>query len=243
MKLERNDLYFAAKRLPKELVFIMKTDAWLGKIFVGGGYLRSVVTREAVNDVDVFVGSKDSADFLKKDLQLASGDKRIRVIETKNAYTLLGFSAPIQIIHRWTFDNVKSVADSFDFTICCAAIQTIKLVTGAITFDSWCDDRFYTDLAGKRLIYRKPICNEDAGGSLLRVLKYYQKGYAIPLDSYADVIARMLQAVDMGANKVRTEEGLSSVICGLLREVDPNVDPHHIFHLPSSNQNEDNQGN
>jgi hypothetical protein len=35
MKLEKNDLYFALKRMPKELVSLMKSDTWIGKIFVG----------------------------------------------------------------------------------------------------------------------------------------------------------------------------------------------------------------
>ena len=43
-----------------------------------------------------------------------------------------------------------------------------------------CNIRFYPDLAARRLVYTSPLRNEDAGGSILRVLKFYQRGYRIP---------------------------------------------------------------
>ena len=63
-------------------------------------------------------------------------------------------------------------------------------------FRSLCSGTFYQDLAAKRLRYTRPARNEDAGGSLLRVLKYYQKGYRIPLESFAGVLTRLISALD-----------------------------------------------
>ncbi len=80
---------------------------------------------------------------------------------------------------------------------------------------------------------------EDAGGSLLRVLKFYQRGYRIPLDSMGAVLARLCKAVDWDLVKgqgtaTSWEEQAAKVLTGLLREVDPNIDPDHIAHLPST---------
>ena len=80
----------------------------------------------------------------------------------------------------------------------------------------------------------QPQRNEDAGGSMLRVLKYYQKGYRIPLDSLGMVIARLTKAFDASKIDLKNEFETSKIITGLLRQVDPNVDPTREAHLPSS---------
>jgi hypothetical protein len=69
------------------------------------------------------------------------------------------------------------------------------------------------------------------------VLKFYQKGYRIPLDSLAAVVARLVNDVKVAKLEYVKEESreaqLTKVLTGLLREVDPNVDPSHISHLPA----------
>lgn len=258
-----HDLQFALLRTPKQLLGIMKRPEWAGKIFVGGGFLRSIVAGDEVNDIDVFVTSESAAHNLAAQLVEASGQLSAPGTErltwvTDNAITVKCFKPYIQIIHRWTFDSAKAVSDSFDFTCCCAAFwwesntasDDILTCEGDGQWRSVCDPRFYCDVAGKRLIYRNPIRNEDAGGSMLRVLKYYQKGYRIPLDSLADVITRLVQGVEFGVTSSRsitlgqgrvcfdTPEGtqeFSRIICGLLREVDPAIDPSHVAHLPAEN--------
>jgi len=223
MKLDIQDLRWALQRLPLNLKTVMKEPSWKGNIFVGGGYLRSIVANETVNDVDVFVKTEKDAELLAYKL---CNDKK-DVIKTDNAYTIRG-KMVIQIIHRWLFEKPEDVSNSFDFTICCAVIYFDE------NFDSFCDDRFYVDLASKRLVYRCPVRNEDAGGSMLRVLKYYQKGYRIPLNSLGNVIARLVKSLDSSKTDITNEEQVGKVITGLLREVDPDIDPLHQSHLPSS---------
>lgn len=209
------------------------------RLIVAGGFIRSCVSNDTVNDVDVFCGSKDYAREIA--LRLVDND-RTRIYETDNALTLRGFSFPIQFIHRWTFDDPRAAVCSFDFTIARAAFWCDKTPDMLVPGDGgiWktvCDPRFYPDLAGKRLVYCQPIRNEEAGGSLLRVLKFYQRGYRVPLDSLAAVIARMFRGVDLSKIQesfgVADETQLAKVLTGLLREVDPSVDPSHIAHLPS----------
>lgn len=246
MELNPHDLQQAIRRLPKELVQAMKDDP--DNIMVGGGYLRSIVANEYINDIDVFVPNKDAAKALAQKLSAAgrSGGRPTRHIhESPFAYSIHEYKPMIQIIHRWNFDDVKSVCRSFDFTCCAAAFSWVSFgQNGQSTlhygWDSYCDPDFYTSIAAKRLIYTAPTRDEEPGGSTLRILKYYQKEYRIPLDSLATVLARLFLGIvkpdkpweDMLSSK--DEYQLSKVICGLLREVDPAVDPRHLSHLPSA---------
>jgi hypothetical protein len=244
MKLDYNDLRFAIIRLPINLKKIMEDSNWHNRIFVGGGYLRSIVSGETINDVDVFVKSKEDAELLAYKLCNEKKD----IYKTDNAYTIKG-KLTIQIIYRWVFERPEDISNSFDFTICCAVIYIESFLPAkmnsaseepkqVIKWNSFCDDRFYIDLASKRLVYRKPKRNEDAGGSILRVLKYYQKGYRIPLDSMGSVIARLIHNLDTNRMPLSDEDGVASIITGLLREVDPAIDPSHLSHLPVINDDE-----
>ena len=211
MKLDEQDLRWALLRMPMKLKEVMRDPEWADKVFVGGGFLRSIVSNEPVNDVDIFVKSKQEAELLAFKLRYDKND----IIKTENAYTIKG-KMVMQVIHRWVFEKPEDVSNSFDFTICCAVIYF-----DGKEFRSFCDERFYTDLAAKRIIYRKPIRNEDAGGSMLRVLKYYQKGYRIPLDSLGAVIARLVKALDPEKSDLSDEMQVGKVLTGLLRQVDP----------------------
>ncbi len=234
MKLDYQDLSWALQRLPKNLKTIMQEKDWIGNIFVGGGYLRSIVAGEKINDVDVFVKSEKDAELLAYKLAFDKKD----IIKTDNAFTVKGKIA-IQVIYRWLFEKPEDVSNSFDFTICCAVIYCepkqgeVHKNECPVKWDSFCDPRFYIDLASKRLVYRSPVRNEDAGGSMLRVLKYYQKGYRIPLNSLGSVIARLTKAIDVKQVNITDEVAVAKVITGLLREVDPQIDPEHLSHLPS----------
>ena len=69
---------------------------------------------------------------------------------------------------------------------------------------------------------------------MLRVLKYYQSGYRITVDSLSRVITRIAAGVNYDELIVNynTEElntkQYQKIIRGLLHEVDPNIDPDHI---------------
>jgi hypothetical protein len=217
--------------LPKPLKDILKAEG--ANVFVAGGYIRSCISREKINDIDVFSPSKEKAIELANRLSPAGKKPH----ETDNALTIKVGLHIVQFIHRWTFEKPEDCIASFDFTIAKAAIWWS---TEDSKWHSACADGFYPDLAGKRLVYCYPIRNEDAGGSLLRVLKFYQAGFRIPLDSLGGVIARLMEGVKEEAlppaeasNVGWHEAAVAKVITGLLREVDPLIDPDAIGHIDS----------
>lgn len=252
-QLDPQDLSWAIRLLPQQLKELMEEAG--PRVVLGGGFIRSSVSGERPNDIDLFCRSKEDACSYATQL---AGNKK--VIETGNTYSVRkvgGFF--VQFIHRWTYDNPVQILDSFDFTIACSAVWFAKERLGggdsafygsteAHYWKSLIDDNFYSDLAAKRLVYRSPERNEDAGGSMLRVLKFYQKGFRIPLDSLGAVIARMADAVELKSIEVlpdfdcpsqlgnTTEKRWAKVLTGLLREVDPLIDPTHAAHLPSQAQ-------
>lgn len=231
--LTREDLAWCVRRMPKDVRELLKDRRGT---FLAGGFIRACVAGEEVNDLDLFVASKEEAKAVAARLSDAvdgdlAGTKKVH--ESANAYTVYLRRALVQVIHRWTFKYPAECMESFDFTIAQAAIWW----DGG--WESMCSSRFYPDLAAKRLVYLSPSRNEDAGGSMLRVLKFYNRGYRMPLPDLAAVIARLVGGVDEeelkaarfnGSDAGDNERAMGKVLTGLLREVDPLIDPDHIIH-------------
>jgi hypothetical protein len=221
------DLNFVLSRCPKDIRDLLKNNA--GKLFLAGGFIRSTICGEKVSDIDLFGITRESLLAIAKDLTLFRNG---RFFETKNAITVLSPPRfPVQFITRWLFSDAGTLIASFDFTVCQAVIWAEeKLVdageTGEIKdklyhFRSMVSDGFYPDLAAKRLVYTSPVREEEAGGSMVRAIKFIKKGYNIQAPSLAGVITRIVQRVDF--NKVETEKEIAMIVTGLLREVDPLV--------------------
>lgn len=222
MELVKNDLRFVVQRLPRDIRELLSTHA--GKLFVGGGFIRAIIAGEEPHDIDMFGDDAVRLEVIANDLAALRPGSRVH--KSKNAITVITPDRlPVQFITRWTFTNPGDLVASFDFTVCQAAIWR----SGRQSNDAWSSsisDRFYTDLAGRRLVYTSPKREEEAGGSLLRVIKYVKRGYSIQVSSLGDVVARLAAAAgDPAYIAARATAGLPItlplVIGGLLREVDP----------------------
>lgn len=225
--LEPHDLLWMTRLLPKPVKDIMKQYG--ADIVCAGGFVRSCVLNEQPNDIDLFCPNPTLAKALA--FQLAAGEK---IVETPNAFTIpknKNIRFTTQFIHRWTYPTPYELLESFDFTVACAAFWYDTTLPG---WKSLAHPKFYPDLAAKRLVYLSPKREEEAGGSMLRVLKMYQREFRIPLDSLGAIIARLAVAVDYTKfEDLKSEVEWARIITSLLREVDPLVDNEGIFHLPS----------
>jgi hypothetical protein len=228
--LNQLDLSWCVRRLPKDVRDLIKANP--GKLSLAGGFIRAVIAREEISDVDLF---SDTPEHAREWANKFNEKKGRRIGETENAYTVYGAGLPVQFIHRWTYAQPEAVISSFDFSICAAAIWWEG--------NQWvgrCHDSFYEDLAAKRLVYLSPVRDEAAGGSLLRVLKYYARGYRIPMPSFAAVLNRLVAAIDV-KHAEHGGGGVENVILGLLREVDPLLaevtsDPNDHKHVDQSEE-------
>lgn len=218
-QLTPTDLHFVVSRIPHDVVDLMKKDP----VILAGGFIRSTIMGEKPSDVDLFGKSEPELKALAYKL---SASRKARPHETKNAITVLAPPRlPVQFITRWTFDTLEATSDSFDFTICQAAIRFHEK-----KWESHVSEGFYPDLAARRLVYTSPSRNEDAGGSILRVRKFLSRGFNIQAPSLAAVISQLMSRVNFhGAGildnfgTVVGQEQLTKVVTGLLRLVDPNV--------------------
>jgi len=218
-ELTRNDLRYVVTHLPRDIRTLLTENAC--KLYVGGGFVRATIAGETPSDIDLFGSDPAALDAMA--VLLSSRRPGSKLHRSKNAITLITPDRlMVQFITRWTFDNARDLVASFDFTICQAAIYR----GGHLSNDPWCSAvgaGFYHDLAGRRLVYTSPVRIEEAGGSLLRVIKYVKRGYSIQVDSLGRVVARLSTAVKPGTTLAQTEEGLGTVMAGLLREVDPSL--------------------
>jgi len=186
------------------------------RLFLAGGFIRAIIAGEKPQDIDLFLNEP-----LGKLEAIANTLPGLKIHISGNAITVVRPRMSIQFIHRWSYDTVDALIESFDFTIA----QTVVYYDGG-KFEGCCAADFYEDLAARRLVYTHPRRDEEAGGSMLRVLKFYQRGYRIPLESLSGVIARIAQKIDWAEiDKCPDDKELylTKIISGLLREVDPNV--------------------
>ena len=244
-KLIQQDLHRVMLRLPKDVAEMMKQHG----IMLAGGFIREVVAGQKPNDIDLLGPSVDRLKLAATEL-FHSRKKQARVLETKNAITHV---APprttVQFITRWTFDDPVPLMESFDFTVCQAVVYWVpgSGVHETGHWDSVVSDRFYADLASRRLTYTSPSRHEDAGGSMLRMRKFLGRGYHIDADSLAGIMARMTVRMtdhDNFASIKYSEEGQAGILRAQLREVDPlmvidGVDPIDVEHEEAAHADTD----
>lgn len=220
MQLNKDDLRNVVLHLPKDVRKVLTSRP--GKVFVGGGFIRAVVGREDISDIDMFGNDAATLGIIAAKLQNDRGEDKTRLHTTKNAITLLSENRlPIQLITRWLFQSQEDLICSFDFSVCAAAVF---YKDGQ--WQSQVSPDFYSDLAAKRLRHTNPQREEEAGGSMLRVLKYVKRGYSISPESLAEVMARVhIAAEDIKQNVTVDANGkimsIGDITKKLLREVDP----------------------
>jgi hypothetical protein len=210
-KLTQGDLRNILTHLPKDVRNLMKTRA----IFLGGGFIREVISGGVVNDIDLFGINIDDISLYASAF---TNDRKAREHRTDNAITIITPNRmPVQFITRWTFADPKELMKSFDFTVCQAVLWYDK---ESESWQSATHNDFYADLAAKRLVYTSPLREEEAGGSIMRIVKFMARGYNIQAPSIAGVVSRLVAAVDFERDD-KQDGWLEHVLCGLLREVDP----------------------
>lgn len=181
------DLRAVIAAIPKHVREILEEKSWHGNAFVAGGFIRAVVTGEKINDVDIFTTDLQRVTGLVESLGMGR-----EVHSSPSAHSIDTNGFPVQVIRAWLFGNAFSCIKSFDFSICQAVVWNEGGAWRSAT-----GENFYADLAAKRLRYTNPTRTESfVGGSLLRVLKHYQMGYTINVDSFSAVLSKIFKDID-----------------------------------------------
>jgi len=152
------------KQKADELIFNhVDADCW-----IAGGWIRTVLGNEDINNTDIDVYSKDDESFDEIKFFLKSTGFN-KITDTANSMKLFNGTRVYDLI-KMPYDSPIRTIDSFDFTVCCSAISRTEF---------YHHPEFYMDLAAKRLVLHK---NNNSLTTLYRLLKYINKGYTIPPD-------------------------------------------------------------
>lgn len=155
-------------------------------LVLAGGFVRDVVTGDGVRDIDLFASDEALAVTVANELAVKMG---VGMHSGSNLFTLAS-SPPVQVSFCMPFDCPVEVVEKFDFTVCRASLWHDCGV-----WKSKVDPRFYPDAAARRLRYCSPDRLEDRpGASLVRILKFYERGYRVSLTSLGRAVARLVRS-------------------------------------------------
>lgn len=135
--------------------------------FIAGGALTSAFTKQPIKDIDLYFKSKES--FIQA-VEDAYDNGMWCLAATDRAVTFASNEHIIQLMHFDFFKNPEEIFDAFDFTVCMAAYD-IDAETFVLHDDflKHAAQRFLRFHSGTRYPF----------GSLVRVLKYQERGYSI----------------------------------------------------------------
>lgn len=134
---------------------------------IAGGALTSVFTGQPINDVDMYFKSRAA---FEDAVRCAYDDGLWCVSATGRAVTFVNGCSIIQLMHFDWFEDASAVFDCFDFTCCMGAYDLdAKELVFHEQFLKHASQRHLSFHGGTRFPF----------ASLLRVLKYQQRGYTI----------------------------------------------------------------
>ena len=135
--------------------------------FIAGGAITSAFTGQPINDVDYYFKSKE--DFINA-VADAYDQGFWCVAATDRAVTFVWRDNVIQLMHFDFFDTAERIFDAFDYTVVMGAYDIDKEdFVFHEDFFKHASQRFLRFHSGTRYPY----------GSLMRVLKYQDRGYKI----------------------------------------------------------------
>jgi len=198
MEINKEDLELCIKKLPTTVKQILQD--YPNKCIVAGGYIRDTINEDKVSDIDIFFTDpslveeilekyykKDKIDnsIMKSIMRYIENTKNNKILfNSPNAITVEDEGYNVQLIKKWTLEDVKDILNIFDFIISCAGIwyngnewQSIREVG------------YYSNLKEKKLSYLNPSKETNCLGSILRVIKLRAKGYTIGFNDLSFLLA------------------------------------------------------
>jgi hypothetical protein len=191
------DLDSVIRKLPQEIINKLIS----GDLFLAGGFIRDIIAKDDANDIDLFGKSVESVHAIIRELTKADD---YQIIKTENAVTLTDCKYPIQFITKYCVKTPEEFLTSFDFTVC----QVVIFFDG--DWKSLISDRFYPDLAAKRLSYTKPKYN-NVCGSINRMIKFIKRGYSISGEELSELLTDFIVSNNFNITNVTDDVLLKKI--------------------------------
>ncbi len=141
--------------------------------WIAGGAVRDYFMHGRVmNDIDIFVANQEIFEEVSKAIADSDTFKADpERFESKNALKFRTKLGKIDLIKLF-FPTPHDALKSFDFTVCCAAVQfPLKIIH---------HENFFIDLASRQLKFSKILYPLS---TMRRVNRYLEKGFHIDLDA------------------------------------------------------------
>lgn len=150
--------------------------------WIAGGAIRDHFASQSIeSDIDVFFKSHDD---YKAVIDKLVNDRRVeRKYIHKELACFKWRSVDVQLVGTHFFPSPKETMESFDFTVCCCALDSSEI---------YMHEHFMEDLAARRLAINKlpfPL------STLERLQKYSKKGFTACNGTLLEV-AKALKSVD-----------------------------------------------
>jgi hypothetical protein len=146
---------------------------YFGPIIAGGSVRAMVQNKPITTDVDIYFTSQKQLDWFKSYLiaKYANGQDVFR--KTQFTYSVKMFGYDLQLMHFKFFNSVDQLFQSFDFTVCQYAL------TGG---DLYMTEEAVRDTKDNIVLFTK---NSKYNRTFYRIKKYKDKGFYVPLHTYA----------------------------------------------------------
>jgi len=175
-------------------------------LVVAGGFIRAIVAGEEPRDIDVFLNDQGlAAELAGRYSGQCGAPPPGRSSKAITVWPKDGI--PVQFIYRWHFESPEDLIGSFDLTLSKAALWCDGEIWRSVV-----DPAFYPDVALRRITFVPPDRDDEDGAALLRILKFYRRGYRTNLSSLAAAVARLVDRDD--------EAPLTADLLAALREVE-----------------------
>ncbi len=190
-----------ARKLPEDVQTILRKFG--PDICVAGGYVRDLLLDAEPNDIDIFGTHIDAVEGAIEEFKY-DVFHYLHYTTTINAVTFYPnqkYNGPVvQFITRVYYSDHYKLIQSFDFSICQAALywdghQWVGITT----------PEFWGDLTDRTMHYTAPERDEDPGASVLRMVKFAGRGFRIPKEDVARVVGRFDAQLHGGTEEEGTE--------------------------------------
>jgi len=156
--------------------------------FIAGGGVLSTVTKQPVNDYDIYPKSTDDLehiiDTLRADGVLVNISNNALTFKHNTEHNDVGERMIFQVV-RGEYPTTEAIFNTFDFTVCMGAFDCDS---GEYTFH----ESFWPDVASKTIHFNEKTSYPLA--SLIRLNKYAAKGYHVPKSQLAKIAVAIGEA-------------------------------------------------
>lgn len=207
------------------------------RLLVAGGFCRDVLRSEEPRDIDIFARSHKALFECIEKFDDGSYRRKETANAITFFPAVAGEGINVQFVKRAYYRTFAGTISSFDFSICQVGVyfdedtdhcpcggnlidvpgigpecdQAWKCPCPTGLHNGWrgiCSPEFFEDLTSLKMRYTAPDRDEDPGASVLRMVRFAERGFHIEREDIARCIGRFVSRIDQ--DYVGSELGMTN---------------------------------